>query len=57
MKATVREFPNSPGVYIMKNSKDTILYIGKAKDLKKRVTSYFTGTPAVKTRVLISKIE
>ncbi|MDY7028359.1 MAG: excinuclease ABC subunit UvrC [Spirochaetota bacterium] len=57
MKATVREFPNSPGVYIMKNSKGTILYIGKAKDLKKRVGSYFTGTPAVKTRVLISKID
>ncbi len=57
IKATVREFPNSPGVYIMKNSKGTILYIGKAKDLKKRVSSYFTGTPAVKTRVLISKID
>lgn len=57
MKATVREFPNTPGVYIMKNSKGTILYIGKAKDLKKRVGSYFTGTPAVKTRVLISKID
>lgn len=57
IKATVREFPNSPGVYIMKNTKGTILYIGKAKDLKKRVSSYFTGTPAVKTRVLISKID
>ncbi|MCM1131893.1 MAG: excinuclease ABC subunit UvrC [Ruminococcus flavefaciens] len=35
----------SPGVYIMKNSKGDIIYIGKAKNLKKRVTSYFRENP------------
>ena len=57
MKAAVKEFPSRPGVYLMKNTNGKIIYIGKAKDLRKRVNSYFTGTPAVKTRVLISKIE
>ncbi|MCF7939961.1 MAG: excinuclease ABC subunit UvrC [Spirochaetales bacterium] len=57
VKTTVGDFPHSPGVYLMKNVKGTIIYIGKAKDLKKRVSSYFTGTPTVKTRVLVSKID
>ncbi len=35
----------SPGVYLMKNSDDHIIYIGKAKNLKKRVSSYFRNTP------------
>ena len=33
--------PNKPGVYIMRDSTDTIIYIGKAKNLVKRVKSYF----------------
>ena len=33
--------PNKPGVYIMRDSTDTIIYIGKAKNLIKRVKSYF----------------
>jgi len=45
MKPVVREklklIPHNPGVYLMKNNKGTIIYVGKAKDLKKRVSSYF----------------
>ncbi len=37
----LRTIPQKPGVYIMKNKEGTILYIGKAKNLKKRVSSYF----------------
>ncbi len=57
LKSSVREFPQKPGVYLMKNSHGKIIYVGKAKNLKKRVSSYFTGTQPVKTRVLVSKIK
>jgi len=56
LKESVRIFPHSPGVYIMRNEKDTILYIGKAKDLRKRVLSYFTNGRDLKTQVLVKKI-
>ncbi|MCK4312958.1 MAG: excinuclease ABC subunit C, partial [Candidatus Cloacimonetes bacterium] len=49
--------PDSPGVYLMKNSGGKIIYVGKAKILKNRVRSYFSGTPVdVKTRELVTKI-
>jgi len=35
--------PSSPGVYLMKDVKGNILYVGKGKDLRKRVLSYFRG--------------
>ena len=57
LKSLVREFPQKPGVYLMKNSHGKIIYVGKAKNLKKRVGSYFSGTQPVKTRVLVSKIK
>ena len=38
----IRQAPTAPGVYLMKNSRGKILYVGKAKHLKKRVASYFT---------------
>ncbi len=51
-------YPNKPGVYIMKDSNDKIIYIGKAKDLNKRIKSYFSNTnPRYdKTALLVSRI-
>ncbi len=49
--------PESPGCYIYRDSKNTIIYIGKAKNLKKRVTSYFQKSDHdTKTTALISHI-
>ena len=53
----IKSLPNSPGVYQYYDRDDKILYVGKAKNLKKRVSSYFTKThDSGKTRVLVSKI-
>ncbi|MDF2839781.1 MAG: putative endonuclease [Clostridia bacterium] len=41
LKEKVRQLPDTPGVYIMKDSRDDIIYIGKAKNLKNRVGQYF----------------
>jgi excinuclease ABC subunit C len=50
--------PSGPGVYLMKDGRGNILYVGKGKDLRKRVLSYFGEKehPSPKTRVLVSKI-
>lgn len=50
--------PDDPGVYLMKNSLGEIIYVGKAKNLKKRVKSYFQNTKnhSEKTRVMVSKV-
>lgn len=56
LKQEIHSFPEKPGVYVMKNEKGTILYIGKANNLKKRVTSYFNKTSDIKTRFLVEKI-
>lgn len=50
--------PNNPGCYLFKDSTGKIIYIGKAKDLKKRVSSYFSKIHEdIKTNVLVSKID
>ena len=48
--------PHSPGCYLMKNQIGTIIYVGKAKDLKNRLNSYFHQTHAGKTAKLVSEI-
>lgn len=51
------ELPLSPGVYIMKNNEGEVIYVGKAKALKRRVKSYFDDTPKTqKTYALVSNI-
>ena len=60
LKAKVRQLPDKPGVYLMKDRLGRIIYVGKAKALKKRVSSYFTPSRAhahaPKIRTLIEMI-
>ena len=44
IEAELKKLPQKPGVYIMKNAEDQIIYVGKAVNLKRRVTSYFRKT-------------
>lgn len=48
--------PNEPGCYLMKNKDNNIIYVGKAKKLKNRLSSYFRGTHTGKTAKLVSEI-
>jgi excinuclease ABC subunit C len=48
--------PLSPGCYLMKDKNNTVIYVGKAKKLKNRVSSYFTGVHNYKTTKLVSEI-
>ncbi|MEO5601912.1 MAG: excinuclease ABC subunit UvrC [Cyclobacteriaceae bacterium] len=58
MKEAIQRLPDSPGVYRFHNAEGELIYIGKAKNLKKRVTSYFTKAAGVnrKTLRLVSEI-
>lgn len=56
-KEQARELPHLPGVYLMRDASGTIIYVGKAKDLRKRVTSYFLSGRNAKTAALVRKID
>ena len=58
LQAKTAALTTSPGVYIMKNEQNKILYIGKAKNLRNRVTSYFRDHPdhTVKTAKMVSQV-
>lgn len=56
LKPKIANLPTKPGVYFFKTTRGKILYIGKAKSLKKRVSSYFTKTHEDKTALLVREI-
>lgn len=53
----IKELPSEPGVYQFLNKNGDIIYLGKAKNLKNRVRSYFLKNQSVKTNSLVSKID
>lgn len=59
LKDRVRSLPYAPGVYLMKNAAGEIIYVGKAKALRSRVTSYFQSPAGMtpKTRRMVSQID
>ena len=51
-----RQYPDQPGVYLMKDTDGTIIYVGKARSLRNRIRSYFNGEKDIKTRFLVAHI-
>ncbi len=58
LKEKAKSLPYAPGVYIMRDKTDQVIYVGKAKKLKNRVSQYFqdTASHTPKTRIMVSKI-
>lgn len=58
LEALLERLPDSPGVYLMKSRAGEILYVGKARNLRKRVSSYFSGSLRLdpKTELLVTRI-
>jgi excinuclease ABC subunit C len=57
LKAAAGDAPREPGVYIMRDSENRIIYVGKAKMLKNRLNSYFSGGKDVKTATLMRHVQ
>ncbi|WP_349408075.1 excinuclease ABC subunit UvrC [Pseudalkalibacillus sp. SCS-8] len=57
LKQKLSVLPNQPGCYLMKGRNGTIIYVGKAKNLRNRVRSYFTGSHDGKTQRLVLEIQ
>src|SRR5690625_4090418 len=57
IKHKLEMLPEQPGCYLMKNADEEIIYVGKAKVLRNRMRSYFTGTHDAKTQRLVSDIK
>lgn len=59
LKNKANSLPLAPGVYLMRDKNDTVIYVGKAKKLKNRVSQYFqdTASHTPKTRLMVSKID
>ena len=55
MHQTALKAPESSGVYLWRNLQETVIYVGKAKNLKNRLSSYFSGHKDIKTRLLVSR--
>lgn len=57
IREKLKTIPESPGCYLMLNDASLILYVGKAKNLRNRIKSYFTGSHNAKTTKLVSEIK
>ncbi len=57
LQIDVSRFPISPGVYLMHDADGTVIYVGKAKNIRSRVKSYFARETDIKTTVLVRKID
>ncbi|MDR2663810.1 MAG: excinuclease ABC subunit UvrC [Treponema sp.] len=53
LKKIARDAPQEPGVYIMRDGANRIIYVGKARILRNRLSSYFSGEKDIKTRILV----
>ncbi len=57
VKEQIRHIPSAPGVYIYRDADGSVLYVGKAKDLRKRVRQYFTGGQQHRTALFVPLID
>lgn len=57
LKEKIKLCPTEPGCYLMKNKQGDVIYVGKAKNLKNRVKTYFTGAHNEKTTRLVQEID